>query len=242
MSRSIPPVLAGSFGIGPALLPFIGTHGIAPFALGAAMLLLAAIPILLARRTAPAPETARSHSVFSVLRLAPAAFAAAFVFGALDAGMVGLLPVYAIRSGYTEAHAALIVTAIAVGSVLFQYPIGWLADRMDRRRLLVRLRAGGVAGAALAPFAVGTPVLFYVLVAALGRVGARHLHRGPDACWASASAAPTWPTPMRATSSATAWGCWLGPAAEGAALDAWNPHGLVAVLAAISAVYVAFCC
>jgi hypothetical protein len=35
-------------------------------------------------------------------------------------------------------------------------------------------------------------------------------------------------------------GFLVGPSAEGAALDAWNPHGLLVVLGAISAVYVTF--
>jgi hypothetical protein len=35
-------------------------------------------------------------------------------------------------------------------------------------------------------------------------------------------------------------GLLIGPAGEGAALDAWNPHGLMVVLGAISAVYTGF--
>ncbi len=31
-----------------------------------------------------------------------------------------------------------------------------------------------------------------------------------------------------------------GPLVEGVALDAWNPHGLVAVLAAVALIYVGF--
>jgi hypothetical protein len=35
-------------------------------------------------------------------------------------------------------------------------------------------------------------------------------------------------------------GLLAGPAVEGVALDAWNPHGLLAVLGAISAGYVGY--
>ena len=49
------------------------------------MLILAMVPVLLARKTAPRIEEGEHGSVLSVLRFAPAAFAAAAVFGALDA-------------------------------------------------------------------------------------------------------------------------------------------------------------
>jgi hypothetical protein len=35
-------------------------------------------------------------------------------------------------------------------------------------------------------------------------------------------------------------GLLVGPLAEGVALDAWNPHGLMVVLGAISAAYTVF--
>jgi len=231
--------LAGSFGVGPGVLQIIGTHGIAPFTAGALMMLVAVVPVLLARRSAPRLEEGEQGSIFSVLKFAPAAFAAAAVFGAIDAGMAGLLPVYAVRLGYSEAHAALVVTAIAGGAILFQYPIGWLADRMDRRKLLALCAGFGVAGAALAPFAVGSHTLFYALLFVWGgvilgiySVGLTLLgERFKGASLASANAAFV---------MAYCMGLLVGPAAEGAALDAWNPHGLIAVLAAISAAYLAF--
>jgi MFS family permease len=112
--------LSGAFGIGPSLLKIIGTYGIAPFAAGSAMFLVALVPVLLARKSAPQIEEGAHVSMLSVIRMAPAALIASFVFGAIDAGMAGLLPVYAVRSGYSETNAALTVTAIALGSIAFQ--------------------------------------------------------------------------------------------------------------------------
>ncbi len=229
--------LAGSYGIGPTLLQAIGTRGIAPFAAGAGLLLAALGPILLARRMAPRIEQSSTASVFSVLRAAPAVFAAACVFGAIDAGMAGLIPVYAVRSGYTEAHAALCVSAIALGSIVFIYPLGALADRYDRRMLLVLCAVSGIAGAVLAPFAVGTPPLFYFLLVLWGglilgiySIGLTMLgERFQGATLASANAGFV---------LLYCLGLLLGPASEGVALDAWNPHGLMVVLGAICAGYV----
>lgn len=231
--------IAGSFGIGPAILQFIGTRGFAPFGLGAAMLCVALIPVLAARRNAPRIEEKSIGSVFSVLKYAPAAFLAAFVFGAIDAGMVGLFPVYAVRMGYTEAAAALAVTAIAVGSIAFQIPLGYLADRMNRRKLLALCASTGVIGTALTPLVIGTPVLMYGLLALWGglilgiySIGLTLLGQRFDS--------NTLVTANAAFVMFYCFGLLLGPALEGAALDAWNPHGFLVALGGICAVYVAF--
>jgi MFS family permease len=231
--------IAGSFGIGPGVLKIIGTHGIAPFAAGSCLLLLALIPVLAARRTAPRIEEGHASTVFSVIRAAPAALTASFVFGAIDAGMTGLFPVYAVRSGYTEANAALAVTAIALGSIAFQYPLGWLADRMNRRHLLALCASTGIAGTLLTPFVVHTPPLMYLLLFVWGglilgvySIGLTLIgERFKGAELANANAAFVLLYCM---------GLLVGPSAEGAALDIWNPDGLLVVLGAICAGYVVF--
>ncbi|MBU6444092.1 MAG: MFS transporter [Alphaproteobacteria bacterium] len=231
--------LAGSFGVGPLVLQVIGTRGIAPFLAGTGMLILAMVPVLLARKTAPRIEEGEHGSVLSVLRFAPAAFAAAAVFGAIDAGMAGLLPVYAVRLGYSEGHAALAVTAMAGGSILFQYPIGWLADHMARRHLLALCALAGVLGAVVLPFAAYTPALFYLdlffaggLVLGIYSVGLTLLgERFKGASLATANAGFV---------MAYCLGMLVGPAAEGWALDAWDPHGLAVVFGLICLGYLVF--
>ncbi len=231
--------LSAGFAVGPAMLGLIGTQGITPFICGAAMMLLALIPVLLARRAAPRIEAHVNQPVFGLLRVAPAALLAAFVFGAIDAGMAGLLPVYGVRLGYSEAHAALFVTAISVGGLLLQYPIGHLADHMNRQTLLAICALSGVIGAALTPFAVHTPVAMYVLLAFWGGItmgiytigltliGERF--KGDQLVGANAAYVILY-----------SLGLLMGPAAEGVALDAWNPHGLLVALGGICGIYALF--
>ena len=230
--------MAGSFGIGPAVLQIIGTRGMAPFAAGALMLLAALLPVLLARSHAPRIDAGVPASVYRMIAMAPATFAAAAVFGAIDAGMFGLFPVYAVRSGYSEAHAALAVTAMAVGSIVFQYPLGVLTDRMNRRHLLALCAGTGIVGSIIMPFVVAMPLLMYFLLfvwggwvlgiySGLTLLGERF--RGADLASANAGFIMSY-----------CMGLLAGPAIEGAALDAWNPNGLLVVLGAISAAYVGY--
>jgi len=230
---------AGGFGVGPAILWIFGVNGIMPFLLGSGMLLLAIVPVFLARRAAPRLDPEPGPSVYWAVRIAPGILSAAFVYGAIDAGLAGLLPVYAVRSGYTDSHAALAITALSMGSILFQYPLGYLADRMNRRTLLTWCAASGIVGAAAVPFLVGVPWALYTVLFAWGgimlgiyTIGLTLLgERFKGAELASANAANV---------MLYASGLLVGPLAEGVALDAWNPHGLMVVLGAISLIYVIF--
>jgi len=231
--------LSGGFAVGPAMLGLIGTRGIAPFVAGAAMMLLALVPVILARRAAPQIETHTRQPVLSLLRIAPGALLAAFVFGSIDAGMAGLLPVYGVRTGYSEANAALFVTAISIGGVLFQYPVGYLADHMDRRRLLILCALSGVIGAVLMPFVTHWPFATYILLALWGGIvtgiytigltliGERF--KGGELLGANAAYVILYSV-----------GLLVGPAVQGVALDAWNPHGLLVALGGICIAYVLF--
>jgi MFS family permease len=231
--------LSGGFGIGPTLLKIIGTHGIAPFAAGSGLLLLALVPVLSMRKSAPRIEESGTSSLFAVIRAAPAALTASFVFGAIDAGMTGLLPVYAVRSGYTESNAALTVTAIALGSIALQYPLGYLADRLNRRLLLALCTATGIVGSALAPFAVHTPPLMYALLFVWGGLILGIYSIGLTLIGERFKGIEL-PTANAAFVLLYSLGLLLGPSAEGVALDLWNPNGLLVVLGAICAGYVMF--
>jgi len=63
--------------------------------------------------------------------------------GGLFAALLGMGSVYASRLGLGVGQVSSFVGAIFVGSMLFQYPIGWLSDRLDRRKLILLLAAMG---------------------------------------------------------------------------------------------------
>jgi len=228
--------LSAGFGLGPAMLSLIGTRGIAPFAIGSAMMLVALVPVIIVRHTAPRIEESPKQPMLGLLRAAPSALLAAFVFGSIDSGMAGLLPVYGVRSGYSEAHAALFVTALNVGGLIFQYPLGHLADHMNRRRLMTLCAASGVVGASLTPLAIHVPLAMYGLLVlwggivmgiySIGLILVGERFKGTELVGANATYVILYAT-----------GMLVGPAAEGAALDAWNPHGLLVALGGICGIY-----
>jgi hypothetical protein len=48
--------------------------------------------------------------------------------------LFGMAAVWGTLAGLSVFEISLFVASIFTGGLLFQYPIGWISDRMDRRR------------------------------------------------------------------------------------------------------------
>ncbi|MEO1103740.1 MAG: MFS transporter, partial [Pseudomonadota bacterium] len=150
--------------IGPLILALVGTEGIAPFILGSVALLLAATPVVFVMNREPSLPSGGHRNLLRFVALAPLALCAALVFGAVESGGTAILPLYGTTIGLTSQHAVILVSAIAAGNVISQIPIGYLADKMDRRLLLGLCGLVGVAGVGLMPFVSQSyPALLAVL-------------------------------------------------------------------------------
>lgn len=191
-------VLAAGFVAGPAILGLVGTGGSAPFLVGVGLFVVAAIPVLLGARRAPPLESAPTVSVLAFLRAAPVATLAGLMHGAIETAGMGLLPVYALQAGLGAETGAFLVSLFALGNVAFQLPIGYVSDRVDRRKLLLTLAALGACGALVLPLArsasftlfCGLLVVSGGFVGSLYAVGLAHLGaRFKGAELASANAA-----------------------------------------------------
>jgi len=234
-------VLAGGFGSGGLLLALLGAQGWAPWLAGAAIFIVGAVPIMALRGpglVAPDPMEAGPRAMIATARLAPAAILAGLVFGALETGVFSLVPVYAERLGFTETVVGLLVACGALGAIALQIPIGRFADRAGRLRALRLIAAAAVMLAVLIALAGARlwmlyPMIFlYVGIAsAFYTVGLAHMgERVRPGQLATANAAFIF---------AYGVGSLAGPVASGAAMDAFNPWGLMAAFAVIAALYLA---
>ncbi|MGQ4272967.1 MFS transporter [Terrihabitans sp. B22-R8] len=230
--------LSLGFAAGPTLLTVLDRASITSYAVGAAIFLIALIPVGLAGNLMPKIEYGQHQGLLTFFTVAPSAIFAAFVFGAVETGGMSFLPLYGLRLGYQEATAALLVSILALGNVLVQVPIGIVSDRIDRRKLLLGLGSVGVLGAALMPFIAHQPSFLFPVVAVWGglvaglyTVGLAHLgaqFRGGQLAGANAAFVMMY-----------SMGMLVGPPMVGAGLDLWDPHGLPLTIAALFAIYVA---
>ncbi|GJD98472.1 MFS transporter [Methylobacterium isbiliense] len=229
-------VLALGFAIGPGLLGLLGTRGWTPYAAGAVLFGVGALPLLLARGLSPEIPRKGGRGFLSYLRVAPSATLAALVYGAVETGGFAILPIYGLRLGLTAEQAAGLVSLAALGNVLFQIPVGLLSDHVDRRRLLLAASAVGGLGALMLPLGAGQPVLLGAILFVWGgiagtlyTVGLAHLGaRFTGAALAGANAAFLVLYNI---------GLVLGPPLVGGGMDLASPHGFAWSLALLFGAY-----
>jgi MFS family permease len=129
-------------------------------------------PILWGLSSAPEADSEDPPSPFAALRVFvtdPGVVFAVVLFGTIEFGALALFAVWGVRSGLSEADAALLLSVFALGAMVLQMPLGWAADRFDRRGVL----AVAAAGSAIAPLAIVTAgSSFWIMAAAAAFWGA----------------------------------------------------------------------
>ena len=229
-------LLAAGFAGGPLLVGLIGIDGTAPFLVSAAIIAAAAAPLAFARGVAP-PMPARPTAGFvRFFRRAPTTMGAALAFGLVDGAVFALLPLYSLRSGFDQHTAVVMLSVFVAGNLVLQIPIGWLADKVDRRLLLMACAGIGIAGPAALPFVLGAPALLWPLlfvwggtVVGLYTVGLTLLgqrFRLADLAGANVAFVMIFEV-----------GSVVGPSLAGGAMELWDPHGLLLVPALACAAF-----
>ncbi|MGM0741974.1 MAG: MFS transporter [Pseudomonadota bacterium] len=164
--------------IGAQGLLTLGDAGTAVLFIGASVLVsLSLTPILLSVTPVPAAEVARPMPLRDLFKGSPLGTVGIFLLGNVYATQSGMGAVFGTQIGLTAAQVALFVAMLFAGALLMQYPIGWLSDRMDRRKLIfgaaalgaVSCAAGWITGGGLWPlmasafFAGGVTTPLYAL-------------------------------------------------------------------------------
>ena len=116
-------------------------------------------PILLSATPMPAVEVAQPMRLRDLFASSPLGTAGIFLLGSVYATQSGMAAVYGTRIGLPAEEIALFVAVLFGGALAFQYPIGWLSDRMDRRWLIFGAAAVGASACGLGSLAEGRPEL-----------------------------------------------------------------------------------
>ena len=230
-------VVSAGFALGPLILSMTGTEGWMPFLVTIALLLVAAAVLAGALGSSPKLR-GKTGPLARYVLLAPVAMFGYFVFAAGDAMLLTFLPIYAAGLGVGEVDAIRLLTVLAVGSMAFQYPIGWLADRVSNYALAAAMGAILLAGSAALPWALPLPaisvVFMFVYGGALGALYTISLvllgrqFKGADLSAASAMLAVMFCV-----------GSFLWPSAGGAAMDRFGGDAMPVSLIVAYALFLA---
>lgn len=149
------------------LMTLADPAGYALFVLISVLVSLAVTPMLLSVSPAPAFDAAKRMSLRRLMQVSPLGCVGVFLLGGVFSAMFGMAAVYGALAGLTVPQISALVAAMYAGGLVTQWPMGWMSDRMDRRRLIVGLCVAGFVASGLAALGPGYPVLL-LLAAVIG--------------------------------------------------------------------------
>lgn len=161
-------VMMGGSMSGQLMLNVSDPGGFKLFVISSALSSLALVPVSLSASSSPQLAVPKPMGLREVIRAAPVGVYSAFWVGIANGGLVGLGALYAAAEGLPASRISLFVAAPMAGSILMQWPVGAVSDRIQRRVmiLVVAIIATAVSAAHLTT-APGT-AMSLVLMFALG--------------------------------------------------------------------------
>jgi len=220
---------------GPAVLSLTGFTGMLPFAVVAAIVATAALPLLAMPKISSPTMPRGTKSLADMARKAPVAMATGLVAGFCDIILFSLFPVYGVRIGLSVDATMALLVAFLIGTAVTQLPLGWFAERVSSRLLLTVCALIVIVAAMILPYLTssmaalvfvmflwgGAQIGFYTL--GLVELGSKF---GPsDLVGANSIFSLMYGT-----------GAFAGPLTAGMVMDFWGASGLTATVAAASGV------
>lgn len=128
------------------------------------------IPILLTARPAPAFSTTTPMSLRELYKASPLAVISNGLTGVAHGTIFGLGAVYARQELYSIESISVFMASFLLGSLIFQWPIGWISDRVNRRIVMAGMSIIAIL-ACIVAILIPSPkggVLFFSVIVILG--------------------------------------------------------------------------
>ncbi|MHC5656047.1 MFS transporter [Stappia sp. ICDLI1TA098] len=127
---------------GQFLLPAFGGGGPEIIVMIGLLFCAALVPVSLAREGNPPVSDTTRINYLSIWRISPVAAVGCLTIGLTNGAFRTVGPVYAEGVGLDTDGLALLISLWVVAGAIFQYPLGWASDRIDRRWVLMLATVG----------------------------------------------------------------------------------------------------
>jgi len=124
-------------GLGNLLLNFSNPKQYEPFILVSLLLSIALVPILLTKRKAPTFKKISSIKIKELYKISPLATFSMFCTGFIHPSIFAMGAVYGVLMNFSILEISFYLFLITISGAIFQWPIGYLSDRFDRRIILI---------------------------------------------------------------------------------------------------------
>lgn len=102
------------------------------------------LPIALTKTVQPSTPTAPRLRPIHTMRVSPLGAAGVIVAGTSSAAFRMVGPIYGQDIGLSASQIGSFLATVLIGGAFAQFPVGWLADKFDRRYVLIGLSVVGI--------------------------------------------------------------------------------------------------
>ena len=124
-------------GLGVLLLNFNNPKNYETYILVSLLLSVALVPILLTKRKPPTFKKISSIKIKELYKISPLGTFSMFCVGFIHPAIFTMGAVYGALMNFSVLEISLYLFLITLSGAIFQWPIGYLSDRFDRRIILV---------------------------------------------------------------------------------------------------------
>ncbi len=153
-------------GMGQFLLNLSDPTKVDLFILVSILLSFALLPILLSVSEAPNITNPKKFSLKRLFVISPLGFVGAFFTGLAHSAILGYGAVFAAVKGFGIFEISIFMVIVTSFGALFQWPIGYISDKIDRRIILIAVT---LIASALSLFIVASSyislIIFFLLLA-----------------------------------------------------------------------------
>ncbi len=159
-------LLSLGFIVGVLLFSVIGVESNTAFYIAAGFVLVAAIPIW---TMSDLPnEMADDISMWNHMVLSPGLMGSSWMMGFLYAATAYLLPIFALQFDLNYAQSSRTIAWLGSGELAMPLFVGWFADKIDKRKLMIFIALVTIATLSIMPFVFAAPFMRLGILFVLG--------------------------------------------------------------------------
>ena len=130
--------------VGQFLLTLADPKSFVLFSLVAILISLAIFPISLSTSKAPVAVSQTKLNLKKLMKVSPLAVVGCFAVGLAGGAFWGVAPVFVQQLGHPILMVSVFMSVVIFSGAVMQWPMGWLSDKIGRRKVLILASFGGM--------------------------------------------------------------------------------------------------
>jgi len=160
-------LLSLGFIVGVLMFSVIGVESNTAFYLAAGFVIIAAIPVW-TMSDLPNDEMTEDVSFWQHMVSSPGLMGSSWMMGFLYAATAYLLPIFALQFDLNYAQSSRTIAWLGSGELALPLFVGWFADKVDKRKLMIFIALVTIATLSIMPFVFAAPFMRLGVLFVLG--------------------------------------------------------------------------